>query len=144
MKTLFKTSVIVILLFGTAIYLPSCKEETTPPVVRTTNVSDITQTTAIIRGYISDDGGTEIMDIGLCWSTSPNPTISSNKTSNGTGKGHFTIIINGLTVNTTYYVRAFAINSEGTSYGNQLSFTTSMQSSGIKKSDFPGDQDPVQ
>ena len=89
MKRLFKNSVIVILLFGTAIYLPSCKKEATPPVVKTTTVSEITKTTASIAGNVTDDGGTEIIEIGICWSTSLNPTISSNKTSNGKGTGLF-------------------------------------------------------
>ncbi|OFY60938.1 MAG: hypothetical protein A2Y71_03270 [Bacteroidetes bacterium RBG_13_42_15] len=130
MKRLFKNSVIVILLFGTAIYLPSCKKEATPPVVKTTIVSEITKTTASIGGNVTDDGGTEIIDIGICWSTSLNPTVSSNKTSNGKGIGLFTSSITGLTGNTRYYVRAYATNSAGTSYGNQISFVTTQYNEG--------------
>jgi uncharacterized protein (TIGR02145 family) len=127
-KRLIKNSVIAFLLFGTTIYLPSCKKEETttiPPAVATTNVSDITQTTALIEGTVTDNGGTEILIIGSCWSTSPNPTISSNKTSNTEGSGSFTSSITGLTAGTKYYVRAYAINISGTSYGNELTFTTS-------------------
>ena len=127
MKRLFKNSLIVILLFGTAMYLPSCKKEEnplTPPVVLTSNVSDITQNTALIEGTVTDNGGTDILIIGSCWSTSPNPTISSNKTSNIGGSGSFTSNITGLTASTNYYVRAYATNSSGTSYGNELTFTT--------------------
>ncbi len=130
MNRLLKNSVIVILLFGTAIYLPSCKkEETLPtpptlPIVTTTNVSEITQTTALTGGTVTDDGGAEITDMGVCWSTSPNPTISSTKTSNDKGTGSFISSITGLTANTKYYVRAYATNSAGTSYGNEVIFNT--------------------
>ena len=124
MKPLFKISVIVILLSGTAIYLPSCKNEATPPIVITTIVSDITKTTASTGGTVTSDGGSEIIVFGVCWSTSPNPTTSSNKTSNVTGSGSFTSNMTGLTANTKYYVRAYATNSTGTSYGNEVTFTT--------------------
>jgi len=124
MKPLINNSIIVILLFWTTIYLPSCKEEVTLPVVATTNVSDITQTTALIAGTVKNDGGTEITEIGICWSISPKPTISSNKTSIGTSVDSFTSIITALTPNTTYYVRAYATNAAGTSYGNVFTFTT--------------------
>jgi len=131
MKPLFKISVIVILLIGTAIYLPSCMKEATPPVVVTTIVSDITKTTASTGGTVTSDGGSEIIVFGVCWSTSPNPTVSSNKTSTGTGIGTYNITITGLTENTTYYVRAFATNNAGTSYGNEISFKTNLVNKGI-------------
>lgn len=127
MKRLFKNSGIVILLLGTTIYLPFCKKEETPPtppVVATTNVSDITSSTALIEETVINDGGTEITDIGICWGTSPNPTIGSNKTNVVSGSKPFTCIITGLTANTKYYVRAYATNSAGTSYGNEVTFTT--------------------
>ena len=124
MKRLFKNSVIVILLFGTAIYLPSCKKETTLPVVITTIVSDITQTTALAGGTVTDDGGDLIAFRGICWSTSPNPTTSSFKTINGSASSSFTSSITGLTADTKYYLRAFATNSAGTGYGNEVTFTT--------------------
>lgn len=130
MKRLLKISVIFILLIGTAIYLPSCKKEDTLPtpptlpMVTTANVSEITQTTALTGGTVTDDGGAEITDIGVCWSTSPDPTISSTKTSNGKGTGSFASSITGLTANTKYYVRAYATNSAGTSYGNEVTFNT--------------------
>jgi hypothetical protein len=100
MKRLVKNSVIVILLYGTAMYLPYCKKEetpSTPPVVATTNVSDITSSTALIEETVINDGGAEITDIGICWGTSPNPTISSNKTNVVAGSNPFTGIITGLT-----------------------------------------------
>jgi uncharacterized protein (TIGR02145 family) len=124
MKRIFKNSVVVILLFGTATYLSSCMKQEIPPLVATTNVSDITQTTALIGGKVTDDGGSEIMDLGVCWGTSPYPTISSDKTNNVTGSSSFTTIISGLTASTIYHVRAYATNSAGTSYGNGFTFST--------------------
>lgn len=124
MKRLFKNSVIVILLSGTAIYLPSCKEEATLPVVTTTPVSNITLTTALTGGAVTDDGGADVIGFGVCWSTTPNPTIGGNKKNIGVSPGPFTISLSGLTANTKYYLRAYATNSAGTSYGNEVTFTT--------------------
>ena len=127
MKRLVKNFVIIIFLFGTTIYFHSCKKEETPPtppVVETTNVSDITQTTALIEGTVTNDGGTETMIIGVCWNISPNPTISSYKTNTVSGSGSFTCNISGLTPDTKYYARTFATNIAGTSYGNEFTFTT--------------------
>lgn len=124
MKPVTKTSVIVILLSWMTIYLPSCKEEAALPDVTTIPVTNITQTSATAGVRLSDDGGDYVTEMGICWSTSPNPTISSNSMTVGTGIGTNTGIINGLTANTNYYVRAFATNSAGTDYGNELMFTT--------------------
>ena len=87
-------------------------------------VSDITASTASCNGYVADDGGATVTARGVCWSTSQNPTVSDSHTTDGTGTGSFTSNITGLNALTTYYVRAYATNSEGTTYGNQLSFTT--------------------
>jgi hypothetical protein len=76
-------------------------------------------------GNITSDGGASITARGVVWSTAQNPTIAlSTKTSNGTGVGNFVSNISGLTPNTTYYVRAYATNSMGTAYGNEITFTT--------------------
>jgi hypothetical protein len=91
----------------------------------TTAVSSIANTTAVSGGAISSDGGATITAKGVCWSTSANPTIALNtKTNDGSGTGSFTSAISGLIPNTTYYVRAYATNSNSTAYGNQVSFTT--------------------
>lgn len=82
MKHLFKISLVVILLCGTAIYLPSCTKEATPPVMTTRIVSNITQITAVTGGTVTNDGGVEVTVTGVCCSTSTNPTISVNKTTN--------------------------------------------------------------
>jgi uncharacterized protein (TIGR02145 family) len=98
---------------------------TVVPSIATTAISTITTNSAISGGTITSDGGTSITARGLCWSTSPNPTISlSTITNDGAETGVFTSSISGLTPNTTYYVRAYATNSVGTAYGNELNFTT--------------------
>ena len=94
------------------------------PIVTTADVTDITQTTAVSGGNVTDDGGAAVTARGVCWSKDPNPTIDNSFISNGNGTGSFTIEISGLTSATTYYIRAYATNSEGTSYGEQKSFTT--------------------
>lgn len=94
------------------------------PIVTTADVTDITQTTAVSGGNVTDDGGATVTARGVCWSTSQNPTISDNHTSDGNGTGSFTSNLTNLTANTTYYVRAYATNENGTSYGEQKSFTT--------------------
>jgi hypothetical protein len=94
------------------------------PTVITTDVSNISQYRSYSGGNVAYDGGTIVTARGVCWSTSPNPTISDSLTTDGTGTGNFTSILTGLNGNTQYYVRAYATNSVGTSYGNQDSFTT--------------------
>jgi len=137
MKSLFKNSVIVILLLGTTIYLPSCKEEATLPVVTTAVISDVTFTSATTGGVVEDEGGAEVTAMGVCWSTGF-PSIVDSKTTEGAGSGSFTSIITGLMPGTVYYVRAYAVNSAGTSYGKMQMFTTAIQTAGTEKADFPG------
>jgi hypothetical protein len=96
------------------------------PTVTTTAVTSITATTASSGGNVISDGGAAVTARGVCWSTSPNPTIADSYTTNGTGTGVFTSSITGLTPGTTYYVRAYATNSIGTAYGNPITFTTSI------------------
>jgi uncharacterized protein (TIGR02145 family) len=108
-------------------FLQSCKRKPGIPVLTTENVSGITQTSAVSGGNISNDGGAEVSARGVCWGFDRNPTTGSNKTSDGKGSGAFTSIITGLTANTDYYVRAYATNSEGTSYGNEVAFKSSQE-----------------
>lgn len=96
----------------------------TAPVVTTTSASSVTKTTASSGGNVTDERGEPVTARGVCWSTSPNPTLSDSYTSDGTGPGAFTSSITGLTTGTLYYVRAYATNTVGTTYGNQVSFTT--------------------
>jgi len=94
------------------------------PKVTTTAASAVSYTTATSGGNVTSDGGATITARGICWSTTANPTIAlTTKTVDGTGTGSFTSSITGLAVNTTYYVRAYATNSVGTSYGTQQTFT---------------------
>ena len=94
------------------------------PTVTTTAATDVTASTATTGGNVTADGGATVTARGVCWSTSPNPTISDSHTTDGSGTGSFTSSITGLNATTTYYVRAYATNAGGTSYGSQVSFTT--------------------
>jgi hypothetical protein len=94
------------------------------PTVTTTVVSAINITSAISGGSVTSNGGGTLTAWGVCWSTSPNPTISNSFLQNTVNSASYSSTINGLTQNTTYYVRAYATNSAGTSYGNQETFTT--------------------
>jgi hypothetical protein len=94
------------------------------PILTTTSITSITNTTAISGGIISSDGASSIVQRGVCWSTSPSPTTLNNKTINGSGIGSFSSNLTGLTGGETYYVRSYATNGVGTAYGNQVSFKT--------------------
>lgn len=94
------------------------------PVVATNEVTAINSTEALCGGVISSDGGFAVTTRGVCWSTDPNPTIDDNKTTDGAGAGSFTSQITSLQPKTNYYVRAYAINSEGTGYGMAMAFET--------------------
>ena len=97
--------------------------------VSTTTVTNIGQTTATCGGTINSTTGKDtVTSRGVCWSTNQNPTISDTKTIDGSGLGTFTSSLTGLTSNIKYNVRAYAIKRTGVTYGNQVSFTTSNQS----------------
>jgi uncharacterized protein (TIGR02145 family) len=94
------------------------------PAVTTTAISGITQTTATSGGNVTSIGSSDVIVRGVCWSTASNPTTTDNVTTDGAGIGSFTSSMTGLTAGTTYHVRAYAINSAGTAYGVDRSFTT--------------------
>ncbi len=94
------------------------------PILSTNTITNISSTTALSGGTISSDGGASITAKGVCWSTTSNPTIANNKTNEGTGASNFSSQLSGLQEGTIYYVRSYATNSKGTSYGNEVSFTT--------------------
>jgi uncharacterized protein (TIGR02145 family) len=121
MHNSFKTPALILLIIG-IICCNSCMKN--PPVVTTKSVSAITPVSAVSGGNVTGDGGAEVTAHGVCWDSSEKPTINSGKTVDGKGNGSYDSDITGLTENTTYYVRAYATNSEGTGYGNQIEFTT--------------------
>jgi uncharacterized protein (TIGR02145 family) len=86
-------------------------------------MGNITATSAVSGGNITGGGGTPVTQRGVCWSTSPNPSTANNTTNEGSGVGSYTSTLTGLVAGSTYYVRAYAINSAGTAYGNQVQFT---------------------
>jgi hypothetical protein len=92
----------------------------------TTAASSITANSAVSGGNVTSDGGAPITVYGVCWSTSPNPTTALSTKTIGVsgGLGSFVSNLTGLTTGTIYYVRAYATNASGTSYGNKVSFTT--------------------
>ncbi|MFA6336160.1 MAG: hypothetical protein WCX48_11550, partial [Bacteroidales bacterium] len=94
------------------------------PTLSTTNATEITSATATVGGTISDDGGAFVTACGVCWSTSQGPTIAGSKVSGNISGGNFSCSITGLNPGTTYYAIAYAINSVGTAYGTQITFTT--------------------
>ncbi|MCK4346313.1 MAG: hypothetical protein KAX05_13600 [Bacteroidales bacterium] len=96
----------------------------TLPTISTTVISNITWNSATSGGNATANGGAPITTRGVCWSNSQNPTIADAFTTDGSGTGSFTSSITGLTPNTTYYVRAYATNSAGTGYGNEITFKT--------------------
>jgi len=102
-------------------------QSTTPvtlPSISTGAITTFTTSSATGGGNVTSDGGATVTGRGVCWSTLQNPTAADSKTSDGTGTGAFTSNLTGLNANTTYYVRAYAVNNAGTSYGNQVSFKT--------------------
>jgi hypothetical protein len=94
------------------------------PALSTQAVSNVTFSTAISGGALSDDGGTPILGRGICWSPAPDPTLAASCASEGAGGGSFIALMTGLAPSATYHVRAYASNAQGTGYGEDRSFTT--------------------
>jgi len=90
----------------------------------TTKASYISTTFATSGGNVSSDGGSTVTEKGVCWNTSSGPTIANSKKAVGAGSGQYTANITGLTAGTTYYIRAYATNIAGTSYGNEDTIST--------------------
>jgi uncharacterized protein (TIGR02145 family) len=102
---------------------PGCKKTANLPTLITSPVSDVTPTTAVSGGSVTSSGGSDVTEKGVCWGVTHNPVIAYSKTIDGAGPGAFSSLITGLIPNDTYYVRAYATNSEGTAYGNEIAFT---------------------
>lgn len=105
----------------------SFKTNVTFASITTNNINSVTANSASCGGVVSNNGGSDIIEKGVCWSTSQNPTIANNKTMEGSGNNNFTSTLSNLLSNTTYYVRAYATNSVGTSYGSQVFFHTAFK-----------------
>ena len=101
-------------------------KQTGKPTVTTKEITDITSYTATSGGEVTQDSGLTVTQRGIVWSTSQNPTTTTNlgKTTDGSGTGSYISELTGLVLNTTYYIRAYATNEKGTSYGEQKQFTT--------------------
>ncbi|HET9412139.1 MAG TPA: hypothetical protein VFO38_04810 [Candidatus Saccharimonadales bacterium] len=94
----------------------------TTPTVTTQAVTELTVTTATGNGTVVADGGETITERGVCWSTSLNPTTSDSKATSAGTTGSYSVSITGLSNGTLYYARAYAINANGTSYGDNVTF----------------------
>jgi plastocyanin len=103
-----------------------CKktDSITIPALTTSPVISITFTSATSGGIATSDGKSPITAKGVCWSTSSNPTTGDPKTNDGSSTGQFISSITGLTAGTPYFIRAYAINSAGTAYGDEITFST--------------------
>jgi hypothetical protein len=88
------------------------------PTVTTSNFFNVKGSSAEAGGIVANDGGSFVTNMGLCWSTNPNPTIANSFTT------QFNLPMTGLLTNTVYYYRAYATNAAGTAYGNQISFNS--------------------
>jgi hypothetical protein len=119
----------IILLSFVLLFLSSCSSDSVSDsgslaTITTTSISETTSISATSGGNITSDGGSAITLRGVCWNINHNPTITDSRTTDGTGLGTFTSNITGLTSNTIYYIRAYATNSAGTAYGNEVTTTT--------------------
>ncbi len=108
------------------------------PTVSTSPVTNIGTTTARCNGDVTDLGATAVTQHGFCWGTSPEPSLLDdfNELNEKSSTGTFFADISGLTSNTFYYVRAYATNGNGTTYGDQVSFTTNDNSLPVELSSF--------
>ena len=121
-----------------------CTKENHPvrlvfPVVTTAPVSDSTSSTAVTGGNITSDGGFAISERGVCYSRLANPSLAKpdSVTKDGPGIGLFVSNISGLAADSTYHIRAYATNSEGTAYGKDISFKTKKAKSELFRSEHP-------
>jgi uncharacterized protein (TIGR02145 family) len=122
MKILIRNSVVVLFFISISLF-HSCKKEKVPTLT-TSAITNITGTTASSGGTITSEGSSKVTVRGICWNTGTTPTIADNLTSDSAGSGSFTSHLTGLKGSTTYNVRAYATNSVGTAYGNELTFST--------------------
>ncbi|MEI7830942.1 MAG: FISUMP domain-containing protein [Prolixibacteraceae bacterium] len=113
-------------------------EPTTSATLTTNDANVLTSSVAILGGNVTSDGNNAVTERGVVYATTLNPTTTNTKAPNGLGLGTFSSSVTGLTEKTTYYVRAYAINSKGTFYGNQVSFTTPAAAVALTVTDADG------
>ena len=124
-----------LLLIGSLIFNGCKKKEKTPEptpvptpsplaVVSTASVVSISEYAAVCGGNVTSEGSSAISAVGVCWNTNSGPTTLNPHTNNGAGTGSYTSSITSLQPGTTYYVRAYATNANGTAYGNEITFKT--------------------
>jgi uncharacterized protein (TIGR02145 family) len=94
------------------------------PIITTKDISEITTTSALSGGNVISDFGSPVFESGVCWSTSNNPTTNGTKVLNTSGNANFNISVTSLNPNSVYYLRAYAINSVGIGYGNEIILKT--------------------
>ena len=126
--------------FGTSGKVTFTTKDNEKPTVKTNEVKDedVTTTTASVSGIVTDDGGTQIIERGVCWSTNHTPTISDNFVSKEGDLGEYTCDLTNLSPNTKYYACAYAKNSKGLTYGNEVSFQTKpLQTFTVEVSAYP-------
>jgi uncharacterized protein (TIGR02145 family) len=135
---IFKVTAVVVCAF-----LLQCTKEQTKlnpnlAVISSANVDSIYYNSALASASISSEGGSAVTERGFCYSTNANPSLANSKIVNGKGLGNYISNIPGLLSNTKYYVKAYATNSFGTSYGSELNFTLYMNSPGPSLTDIEG------
>jgi uncharacterized protein (TIGR02145 family) len=122
---------VIICIVSLLLSFQSCKKDnstslpTPVPILTTNDVNRVSDTHGISGGWVSDAGGKLVTASGVCWSTSPGPTINDSKTEDYyTNTGYFISYFSGLTPNMVYYLRAYATTDNGTGYGNEIKFKT--------------------
>jgi hypothetical protein len=105
-------------------YIEKCSDNKKIPTIDTITVNEITQTDTRVWGEVLSDNGSPITERGFCYSIFSNPTINDIKIIVGSGVGEYDVVLTNLVLNTAYYVRAYAINSIGINYGNEITFKT--------------------
>jgi uncharacterized protein (TIGR02145 family) len=123
MKNFLRTSFFFVFCLGLTQIFNSCKKEKVPALT-TSEITNISESSATSGGTITDEGSGTIIDRGVCWTKGISPTIEDSKTNDGAGTGTFQSSMSNLDAGTTYYVRAYATNNAGTNYGMVMSFTT--------------------
>jgi len=129
MKKILSMTLFMLIIPGISMLLAGCRKNNDnntptgqPPTVTTGVINVAKPTSATCVGEVTNDGTADVTSRGICWSTSPQPTIADNKTLDGAGGGSFTSSLTGLTHSATYYARAYATNSFGTGYGTAVLF----------------------